>query len=107
MAGVEGAGRIVEVGAGVTDLDVGDRVGWVSAPGSYAERVVVPAEKAVPMTDDVSRELAAAVLLQGMTAHYLATGTYAVQPADDVVVHAAAGGVGLLLTQIVKDSAAG
>ena len=102
MAGVEGAGSIVAVGEGVTDLDVGDRVGWVAAAGSYAERVVVPAEKAVPLPDDVSSELAAAVLLQGMTAQYLATGTYAVQPGDDVLVHAAAGGVGLLLTQTVK-----
>jgi len=102
VAGVEGAGSIVAIGEGVTGLDVGDRVGWVAAPGSYAERVAVPAEKAVRLPEEVSSELAAAVLLQGMTAQYLATGTYAVQPGDDVVVHAAAGGVGLLLTQIVK-----
>jgi NADPH2:quinone reductase len=103
VAGVEGAGSIVATGEGVSDLDVGDRVGWVAAPGSYAERVVVPVEKAVPLPGDVTSELAAAVLLQGMTAQYLATGTYAVQPGDDVLVHAAAGGVGLLLTQTVKE----
>jgi hypothetical protein len=102
VAGVEGAGSIVAAGEGVTGLEVGDRIGWVAAPGSYAERVVVPAAKAVPLPDDVSSELATAVLLQGMTAQYLATGTYAVQPGDDVLVHAAAGGVGLLLTQIIK-----
>ncbi len=102
VAGVEGAGSIIAVGEGVTGLDVGDRVGWIAAPGSYAERVAVRAENAVRLPDEVSNELAAAVLLQGMTAQYLATGTYAVQPGDDVLVHAAAGGVGLLLTQIVK-----
>ena len=102
VAGVEGAGSVVAVGEGVTGLDVGDRVGWIAAPGSYAERVAVPAEKAVGLSDEVSSELAAAVLLQGMTAQYLATETYAVQPGEDVLVHAAAGGVGLLLTQIVK-----
>jgi NADPH2:quinone reductase len=96
IAGVEGAGTVV---SGPTE---GRRVGWVSAPGSYAERVVVPADKAVPLPDGVSNELAAAVLLQGITAQYLATSAFAVQPGDDVVVHAAAGGVGLLLTQIVK-----
>jgi NADPH2:quinone reductase len=92
-AGAEGAGTVV---------GTGERVAWKSAPGSYAERVVVPEREAVPIPEGVSSELAAAVLLQGMTAHYLATSTYAVQPGDDVVLLAAAGGVGLLLTQIVK-----
>jgi NADPH2:quinone reductase len=77
-------------------------VAWSAAPGSYAEQVAVDAGRAVPLTDGVSSELAAAALLQGMTAHYLATSTYPVQPGDAVLVHAAAGGVGLLLTQIVK-----
>jgi NADPH2:quinone reductase len=99
VAGVEGAGTVLRGGDGFAE---GDRVGWVAAPGSYAERVVVPADKAVPLPDGTSSELAAAALLQGMTAHYLAHSTYRVKVGDDVLVHAAAGGVGLLLTQMVK-----
>jgi len=102
MPGVEGAGTVVEVGEGVTDLRVGDHVGWVAAPGSYAEQVLVEAERAIPLPAGVSDELAAAVLLQGLTAHYLCTSTYPVREGDTVLVHAAAGGVGLLLTQMVK-----
>jgi NADPH2:quinone reductase len=101
VAGIEGAGRIAAVGEDVTGLAVGDRVAWVAAQGSYAEQVAVDAARAVPVPADVSGELAAAALLQGITAHYLATASYAVQPGDTVLVHAAAGGVGLLLTQIV------
>jgi NADPH2:quinone reductase len=93
IAGVEGCGTVV---------GSGERVAWVDAPGSYAERVVVDAAKAVPVPDGLSRELAAGALLQGMTAHYLARSTYRIGPGDVAVVHAAAGGVGLLLTQIVK-----
>ena len=93
VAGAEGAGTVV---------GTGERVAWKSAPGSYAVRVVVPEREAVPIPEGVSSELAAAVLLQGLTAHYLATSTYPVQPGDGVVVLAAAGGVGQLLTQIVK-----
>jgi NADPH:quinone reductase len=92
LAGVEGAGTVVS--------GEGERVAWLAAPGSYAERVVVPAERAVPIPDDLPSEVAAAVLLQGVTAHYLATSVYPVQPGDDVLIHAAAGGVGLLLTQL-------
>jgi NADPH:quinone reductase len=99
IGGVEGAGTVVE-GAG--EFSPGDRVCWVAAPASYAERVLVDANAAVPVPDGVSSEQAAAVLLQGMTAHYLCTGTYPVQPGDDVLIHAAAGGVGLLLVQMVK-----
>ncbi len=99
--GLEGAGRVVAVGDGVADVAPGDRVAWCDTPGSYAERVAVPAARAVPIPDGVSDEDAAAVLLQGMTAWILATQTYAVQPGDDVLLHAAAGGVGLLLTQVV------
>jgi NADPH:quinone reductase len=102
VAGAEGAGTVAAVGEGVTEFSVGDRISWASAPGSYAEQVVVEAERAVPVPEGISTEVAAACLLQGMTAHYLATSTYPVQPGDDVLVHAAAGGVGLLLTQIVK-----
>ncbi len=102
IAGVEGAGTVLEVGEGVTDLAEGDRVAWSDAPGSYAERVAVEATRLVPVPERLSNELAAAVLLQGMTAHYLATDTYRVEAGDAVLLHAAAGGVGLLLTQVVK-----
>ena len=101
-AGVEGAGTVREVGPGVEGIRPGDRVVWWQAPGSYAEVVSVPASKAVRIPDGLSEEIAAAVFLQGMTAHYLATSTYPVSEGDTVVVHAAAGGVGLLLTQVVK-----
>jgi NADPH2:quinone reductase len=102
VAGVEGAGTVAAVGEGVSEFSVGERVGWTLVQGSYAEQVVVEVARAVPVPDEVSSELAAAAQLQGMTAHYLATTTYPVQPGDDVLVHAAGGGVGLLLTQIVK-----
>jgi NADPH2:quinone reductase len=101
VTGGEGAGTIIAVGADVTDLAVGDRVAWVG-PGSYAEQVVLPADRVVPVPDGISTELAAAAILQGMTAHYLVTSTYPVQAGDVAVVHAAAGGVGLLLTQMIK-----
>ena len=102
VPGLEGAGTVAAVGDGVTDLAVGDRVAWAAAPASYAERVLVDAARAIPVPAGVGDDVAAAVPLQGMTAHYLATSTYPVQPGDAVIVHAAAGGVGLLLTQIVK-----
>jgi NADPH2:quinone reductase len=102
VAGVEGAGTVVEVGPGVTGLAAGDRVAWKNAAASYAERVVVPVGEALPVPDGLGSELAAAAPLQGLTAHYLATTTYPVQDGDTVVVHAAAGGVGSLLTQVVK-----
>jgi NADPH2:quinone reductase len=102
IAGVEGAGAIVSLGGGVEGLAVGDRVVWWEAQGSYAEFVLVAADVAVPVPDDVSSEVAAAVLLQGLTAHYLACDSYPIKPGDTVLVHAAAGGVGLLLTQIAK-----
>lgn len=93
VIGVEGAGRIAESG---------ERVAWVAVPGSYAERVRASRESLVPVPDSVSAELAAAVLLQGMTAHYLAHDSYPIAKGDWVLVHAAAGGVGLLLTQLAK-----
>lgn len=102
VLGQEGAGRVRAVGEGVTGVAVGDRVAWTGVMGSYAEQVLVPADRAVPVPDAVDDETAAALPLQGMTAHYLATDTYPVQPGDTVLVHAAAGGVGLLLTQIVR-----
>lgn len=102
IVGSEGAGTVSAVGAGVTDLAVGDRIAWKEAPGSYAEQVLVAAGEAVPVPSGTGLETAAAVMLQGLTAHYLATSTYPVQPGDWALVHAGAGGVGLLLTQMVK-----
>ena len=99
-AGVEGAGTVAAVGDGVDRFAPGDRVAWSNAPGSYAEQVLVAADAAVPLPDGVATEVAAAVMLQGSTAHYLATSTYPIRAGDSVLVHAAAGGVGLLLTQI-------
>ena len=100
--GREAAGVVDAVGDGVTEVDVGDRVGFVMRPGAYAEEVVVPAKDLVSVPDDLDLETAAAALLQGLTAHYLAVTTYPIQEGDTALVHAAAGGVGHLLTQIVK-----
>jgi NADPH2:quinone reductase len=93
IIGVEGAGKI---------HDTGERVAWVGVAGSYAEQVAAPRDRLVPVPDGVEAEIAAAALLQGMTAHYLAADSYPIEDGDWVVVHAAAGGVGLLLTQIAK-----
>jgi NADPH:quinone reductase len=100
--GDEGAGTVVAVGAEVSQPQPGDRVAWSSVLGAYAEYTVVPAAKLVPLPPAVSATTAAAVMLQGMTAHYLATSTYPLHNGDRCLVHAAAGGVGLLLTQIAK-----
>ena len=102
VPGSEGAGTVVAVGDGVTDVAVGDRVAWHDARGSYAERVVVDAAMTVPVPDGTDLTAAAAVMLQGMTAHYLSRSTFEVKPGTVAVVHAAAGGVGLLLTQMIK-----
>jgi NADPH2:quinone reductase len=102
VAGTEGTGVVAQIGEGVSDVQVGNRVAWSSAPGSYAEQVVVEARNAVPVPQGVSDEVAAAVLLQGMTAHFLSHDVYAVQDGDTVLVHAGAGGVGLLLTQMAR-----
>ena len=101
VLGREGAGTVVAVGAGVGGWSVGDRAAWPDVPGGYAERVAVPAEQALHVPDGVDDRTAAALPLQGLTAHYLTTSTFPVAAGDDVLVHAAAGGVGLLLTQIV------
>ena len=100
--GEEGAGTVVALGDGVTDLAVGDRVAWAIVTGGYAEYAVVPAAKLVPLPDAASSAEGAAIMLQGLTAHYLATSTYPLQPGDRCLVHAGAGGVGLLLIQIAK-----
>jgi len=93
IIGVEGAGTIA---------DTGERVAWSAVAGSYAERVAAKRDQLVALPDGVDTEVAAAAILQGMTAHYLAYDSYPIEPGDWVVVHAAAGGVGLLLTQLAK-----
>lgn len=100
VPGLEGTGRVRAVGEGAGEFAVGQRVAWAETLGSYAELVAVPADKAVAVPDEVSDDAAVGALLQGMTAHFLVTDTHPVQPGEDVLVHAAAGGVGLLLTQL-------
>ncbi|GAA1808933.1 quinone oxidoreductase [Actinomadura chokoriensis] len=100
--GVEAAGTVAAVGDGVREFSAGDRVAWANVQGAYAEKAVVPADVVVPVPDGVTLEDAAASLLQGMTAHYLTRSTYPVREGDTVLVHAAAGGMGLLLTQAAK-----
>ena len=101
VLGSEGAGVVAAVGEGVEGVSVGERVAWAMSLGSATTRAVVRADLVVPVPDGVDPESAAAVLLQGMTAHYLVTDTYAVRPGTWALVHAAAGGVGQLLTQLV------
>ena len=100
--GEEGAGTIVSLGPGVKDLRPGDRVVSYNLEGSYGEVAVAKADRLIAIPDDVTTRDAAAVMLQGMTAHYLVTSVYALQPGDTCLVHAAAGGVGLLLCQMAK-----
>jgi len=100
--GSEGAGTVVAVGAGVHDVHVGDRVASQGFQGAYAELAVAKADQLVPLPEGVSARDGAAAMLQGMTAHYLATSTYPLQAGDRCLIHAAAGGVGLLLSQIAK-----
>jgi len=100
--GLEGAGTVSAVGGDVSGFVVGDRVGWVNVLGTYRERHVIPAERAIPIPDGVGTDQAAAVLLQGITAHYLATDTFPLGKGDKCLIHAGAGGVGLLLTQIAR-----
>lgn len=102
VPGMEAAGTVEAVGEGVTEVVVGDRVAYAMQPGAYAEFAVVPAWKLVKVPDGVTVEQAAAVMLQGMTAHYLVTSTYALKAGDTALIHAAAGGVGLLLIQLTR-----
>ena len=102
VPGSEGAGTVIAVGEGVTELAAGDRIAWNEGPGSYAQRVALPAAEGVPVPLDVDLKIAAAAMLQGMTAHYLCRSTFPVTEGTCAVVHAAAGGVGLLLTQMIK-----
>jgi NADPH2:quinone reductase len=100
--GAEGAGTVVAVGEGVAQLRVGDRVASETLKGTYAELSKTKAERLVRLPDDLESHLGAAVMLQGITAHYLATSTYPIQRGDRCLIHAVAGGVGLLLCQIAK-----
>jgi NADPH2:quinone reductase len=100
--GQEGAGVVEAVGPDVTDVEVGDRVAYTGFPASYAEYVVAPASRLVLLPKGVDGQMAAAAMLQGMTAHYLAHTTYPLKEGDTALVHAAAGGVGLLLVQMAK-----
>ena len=102
VIGSEASGVVSEVGAGVTDLEIGDRVGWAMTLGSYAEYAVVPASKLVVLPPGVDMQVAAGVMLQGLTAHYLTHSTFALKPGDTALVHAAAGGVGSVIVQVAR-----
>ena len=100
VPGDEGSGVIEQLGSEVTDFTAGDRVAWAAAPGSYAEYVLVDAAAAITVPDGIPADQAASALLQGMTAHYLVESTYCARQGETVLVHAGAGGVGLMLTQL-------
>jgi NADPH:quinone reductase len=100
--GLEAGGTVTAVGAGVTDVKVGDKVAYTGVPGAYAQYATVPAARLVVLPQGVSTKQGAAIMLQGMTAHYLACSTYPLKKGDACLVHAAAGGVGLILCQIAR-----
>jgi NADPH2:quinone reductase len=100
--GQEASGTVVSVGAEVTSVQAGDRVAWCGIPGTYAELAIAPAARLVKVPDSMTAEQAAAAILQGMTAHYLLRDTYPVKSGDTILIHAGAGGTGLLLIQIAK-----
>ena len=102
VPGLEGAGTVVAAGAATDDIAVGDRVAWSGGLGSYAERVAVAAAGVVPVPDSVPADIAAAAMLQGLTAHYLTTDTFPLGAGARCLIHAGAGGVGLLLIQLAK-----
>jgi NADPH:quinone reductase len=106
VPGMEGAGIVVEIGDGVEDLEPGDTVAWVDVMGSYATLVSAPADRVVRVPAGVGADLAAGVMLQGMTAHYLVNDTFPLRPGHRCLIHAAAGGVGLLLVQLAKRAGA-
>jgi len=106
ILGLEGAGVIEAVGPDVEGLGAGDRVAWSAVPGSYAEALLAPATSLIRIPEGVADETAAAAMLQGMTAHYLMTSTHRVTSGEQILVHAAAGGVGLLLIQMAKRAGA-
>jgi len=100
--GTEAAGTVVAVGPDVSDVKMGDRVAYQGVQGAYAQRAVAPADRLVPLPEEVPTRTAAALILQGLTAHYLSSSTYQLKAGDTALVHAAAGGVGLLLCQMAK-----
>ena len=100
--GLEAGGTVTAVGPNVSEVKVGEKVAYTGVPGAYADRAVVPAARLVVLPAGVSTKQGAAAMLQGMTAHYLATSTYPLKSGDTCLVHAAAGGVGLLLCQMAK-----
>jgi NADPH:quinone reductase len=102
VVGAEASGVVTDVGPGVTDLKVGDRVAWAMTLGSYAEYAVVPAWKLVALPAGLDMQIAAGVMLQGLTAHYLTHSTFALKPGDTALVHAAAGGVGSVIVQVAR-----
>jgi len=102
VPGVEAAGRVSALGAGVTDFAIGDRVTWVYAYGTYADQIAVPAVATVPVPDFISDEVAAAAMMQGLSAQHFAAEAAPVQPGQTVLVHAAAGGLGQILVQLIK-----
>jgi NADPH2:quinone reductase len=104
--GLEGAGVVEAVGSGVTTVRAGDRVAWTGVPGSYATHNAVPADRLVTLPAGVDARAGASAMLQGLTAHYLAHSTYPLKPGDACLVHAAAGGVGLLLCQMARRAGA-
>jgi NADPH:quinone reductase len=103
ILGQEGAGVVTAVGTGAKSVKVGDRVAWTGLAGSYAEYAAMPVDRLVPVPDGVSERHAAAAMLQGMTAHYLSHDTFPLKPGQTALVHAAAGGVGLLLVQMAHN----
>jgi NADPH2:quinone reductase len=104
--GLEGAGEVTAIGSGVSDFKQGDRVAYTGVPGAYAEYALVPAASLVRLPDGLDVKAGAAAMLQGMTAHYLAYTTYPLKQGDSCLIHAAAGGVGLLLVQMAKQCGA-
>lgn len=106
VPGLEGAGVIEAIGEDVRELSTGDRVAWATGAGSYAERVVVDADKLVLLPPQVDAQQGAAAMLQGLTAHFLVTDSHRIQPGQTALIHAAAGGVGRLLVQLAKQRGA-
>jgi NADPH:quinone reductase len=102
VPGVEGVGTVAALGPEVTGIHVGDRVAWFFAPGSYAEQLLLPAASAVPVPESIRNEIAASLMMQGLAANHMTTESYAIQPGDVAFVHSAAGGLGLMLTQLIK-----
>jgi NADPH2:quinone reductase len=102
VLGQEAAGTVAALGPDVTNFQIGDRVAWRGGAGAYAQMAVAPAAQLVRVPDNVTSEQAAAVLVQGLTAHYLSESTYPIRSGETVLIHAGAGGTGLLLTQLAK-----